>query len=414
MFYNFASFGKAASFARSFGAIIVVLGSVLYVFRHSLFPSGHVAEPQFISPSETAMAVTVITIEPRTISQRFLAKGSLVVRNEAWVTAQVSGYPIQQVLVNIGDQVTETQAVAVLDGKRLDIQIVQKAASLASAQAAVAQAEALSREAATFAKDATTLLERANSLQKKGAISQQAKDERQTTVLTSSARADAQIQSLVVARAEAVRVEAEHEELLLQREQLIIRATATGVVTECNAKIGQISSADGTPLFRIMENGEVEMEALIFETALPAIRVGQKATVIIAGNVGSLVGSVRHISPIVDPATRMGKVWISITADGLRPGNFASASIEAKARAAIVVPHAAVLTGDLGTRVQVVRNGAITFRPVVIGLNTVDGIEITTGLSSGDVVVVNAGVFLQEGRKIRPVNAATLSTMGEQ
>lgn len=393
-------------------AAAVVLGGVGYVFRHSLFPADH-ATLHVAAAATTPMAVSVVTVEPRQIAQQILAGGTLLAREEVLVVAQVAGIPILDVTVDVGDQVAEGQQLAVLDGQRIELLLAQKAADLARSEAALAQAEALSTEAETALDEARVAVRRAVELRIKGAVSEQALEQKQTAAAAAEARVEAQDQAWSGAHADLLRILAEQDELMWQRGQLIVRASVGGVISERNAKVGQTIGADGTPLFRIIKGGEIEMEALVLETALPAIRSGQVVTVTVPGEEGTIEGRVRLVSPAVDPATRLGKVWISLTGAALRTGSFASASFSSDAREAITVPHAAVLVGDAGARVQVVEGGVITFRPVVTGLSTADGIEITAGLKPGEVVVASAGVFLREGSAVTPIMAERSTSVGD-
>lgn len=385
----------------------MTLGGTGYVFRHALFPE-HAVEAT--APAELPMAVTVVAAAPRIIARRIVAGGTLVGREEALVAARIEGVPVERVLVDVGDRVTEGQPLAVLDHARLDLLLAQKSADRARAEAVVARSEALSAEAGASADEATQALQRAAAL---GAtISAQALEERKTAAAVAAARAEAQRQELAAARAELLRVIAERDELLWERDRTTVRATAAGVVIERNADIGQTTAGDGATLFRILRDGLVEMEASVVETALPAIRAGQDVTVAVAGIERPVRGHVRLVSPSVDPATRMGKVWISLPGEAMRPGSSASATFEADRREAIVVPRAAVLAGDAGPRVQVVQDGAVVLREVETGLTDAGGIEIRAGLEAGEIVVAAAGGFLREGSLVSPVYLRAASAEG--
>lgn len=394
-------------------AAAAVLGGVGYVFRHSLFPVNHASETQFTAPAAKPMAVSVVTVKSRRIARRVVASGTLIAREEALVIAQVTGVPILDLKVDVGDQVIEGQPLAVLDGQRIELLLAQKAADVGRSEAALAQAVALLTEAETALDEARVAVQRAVELRIKGAISEQALEQKQTARDAAEARVEAQAQAWSGARADLLRIMAERDELLWQREQLTVRASVGGVISERNVKIGQTSGADGAPFFRIIKDGEVEMEALVLETALPAIRAGHVVTVTIPGEDGTIEGRVRLVSPAVDPTTRLGKVWISLAGAELRTGSFASASFSVDPRDAVTVPHAAVLFGEAGARVQVVEGGVVMFRSVALGMNSADGIEITAGLQPGEFVVASAGVFLREGSSVTAVTMEPSTTSGD-
>jgi HlyD family secretion protein len=392
---------RKADLGRWLLTAAVVLGGCGYVFRHSLFPADHATPIQV--QEAAAMAVSVVTAYRRPMSRQATATGTLVARHEVLIVAEIVGARTVKVVADVGDRVIAGQVLAVLDGQRINLLLAQKAADRARTEAAIAQAMALADEAAVAAADAGVMLKRSQALQVGGTISAQLLAERETAAATALARAKAQFRALDAARADLLRVTAERDELLWQRGQLEVRAAAAGIVIERTAQPGQATTGDGTPLFRIMAGGEVEMEALVLETALSEISAGQTVRIAVAGEARSIRGQVRLAAPSVDPETRLGKVWISLDADGLKPGNSAVAVFDIGQREAILLPQAAVLAGAAGSRVLVVEGGLVTFRRVETGLITASGIEITAGLEPGETVIALAGPFLREGSRVIPV-----------
>jgi HlyD family secretion protein len=72
----------------------------------------------------------------------------------------------------------------------------------------------------------------------------------------------------------------------------------------------------------------------------------------------------------------------------------------------VSVPLTAVLYGNAGTVVQVVRRARIETKRVEVGLIYGAQVEIREGLQEGDIVVARAGALLREGDPVRPVVAA--------
>jgi multidrug efflux pump subunit AcrA (membrane-fusion protein) len=83
---------------------------------------------------------------------------------------------------------------------------------------------------------------------------------------------------------------------------------------------------------------------------------------------------------------------LSVTAHpDLRPGMFARALVDTARSCGVAVPRSAILRRSDTTSVQVVRNGRISVRRVVVGSSSEDDVEIRSGVAEGDVVVANAG-----------------------
>jgi RND family efflux transporter MFP subunit len=169
------------------------------------------------------------------------------------------------------------------------------------------------------------------------------------------------------------------------------------------ARNGGYAAGAAEPMFRIVANGEVELDAEVTETRMAAIRIGQAARVEVAG-VGMVGGTVRLISPEVDKATRLGRVRIFLGDDaGLRVGAFARGVIETASGRGLAVPASAILYGPDGASVQVVRANRVETRKVKTGLASGSLVEVREGLSEGDTVVSRSGTFLRDGDAVRPV-----------
>lgn len=182
-----------------------------------------------------------------------------------------------------------------------------------------------------------------------------------------------------------------------------VQAPSAGIVIGSTAQVGAIASLSGPPLFRIVVDGEVELQADVPMVRVDKLKPGQKARVEIAG-LGEVPGTLRFIAPDVDMAAQATRVRIFLGHDDqLRVGTFAAAIVDIGTICAPTISLSAVLYGPQGPLVQVVRNNRIETRPVPVGLISADKVQIREGLNEGDLVVVRAGSFLREGDEVRPV-----------
>jgi RND family efflux transporter MFP subunit len=169
------------------------------------------------------------------------------------------------------------------------------------------------------------------------------------------------------------------------------------------ARIGGYATGAAEPMFRLVANGEVELDAEVTETRMAAIRIGQAAHVEVTG-VGTLAGTVRLVSPEVDKSTRLGRVRIFLgDNEALRVGAFARGGIETASDRGLAVPASAILYGPDGASVQVVRDNRVETRKVKTGLTSGAFVEVREGLSEGEIIVSKSGTFLREGDAVRPV-----------
>lgn len=180
-------------------------------------------------------------------------------------------------------------------------------------------------------------------------------------------------------------------------QSLPVRSRADGVVIEMMARAG-MRFMPGEPLFQIADLSNVWIVASVFEQDLGFVRRGQAAAVTLAAYPGrTWAGRVSFVYPTVDPGTRTARVRIELqNEDGsLKPDLFGTVDIAAgDTVAAVAIPESAVL--DSGTRQVVLVDlggGAFEPREVALGPRGNGYVEVVTGLSAGERVVVN-GNFL--------------------
>jgi RND family efflux transporter MFP subunit len=285
------------------------------------------------------------------------------------------------VLVEPGQWVGAGQTLAVIERSVQSQEAQQLAASIdvARADARLAQQE----------------LERAQALVSRGFVSKADVERRIATRDAANARVRVAQAQLGASRARIGRLD--------------VRAPAAGLVLDRNVEPGQIVSAGSGALFRIAQGGQMELLARLPQTDLSTLSVGVPVTVTPVGSQQSYQGSVWQISPIIDPQTRQGEARIAIPYNReLRPGGFASATIQAGATVAPLLPESAVLTDDSGTYVLIVLpNNTVQRRPVRVGTVTDKGVVIAEGLNGNERVVQSAGAFLNPGEKVRPQRAVS-------
>lgn len=351
----------------------------------------------------TAPAVSVATVKSEKFVEEILVIGSLTARQEILISPEIEGFRIVSLAVEEGDTVTEGQLLASLEQETLLAQMAQNDASLARADAAVAQAQSRIAEAEAVLAEAKSQLNRAKPLNKRRILSDSVYDQRQTAERTAQAQLRSARDGVTLAKAERALIQAERRGLEWRLSKTKIKAPVDGLITRRTARIGDLGSISKTPLFRLAENGEIELQAAVTETKLALMAPGQKAKVEVAG-AGTVDGLVRLVSPEIDPATRLGNVRIFLGDDPkLRIGAFGRGNIVASRSVGLAIPLAAVLFDGNKAYVQKVVEGRVKSTPVTLGLTSKDRVEIKNGLSEGEVVVAKAGSFLRDGDAVRPI-----------
>ncbi len=357
-------------------------------------------------PPTRAPSVSVAAAQTGSIAENVVLTGTLVPREEILVSPQLDQLAIVAVLAEEGDRVAASQVLARLSRDVLDATVAQNAASVARAEAMMAQARATIAENQATRIQADLALARTRDLVSGGNASREVFEQRQAAAGIAAARAEASQNLLAVAEAELNLARAQGRELQVRLARTEIRAPVGGIVSRRTARLGAVVAGAGDPLFRIIEDGAIELEADVPELQLAKLRPGQHARVETVG--GARAGTVRLVSPEVNRATRLGRVRVAVDgAENLVIGSFARAQVETARRDGVLAPLSAVLFQPGGAVVQVVRDGLVETRPVQVGLRDGAHAEIREGLAAGETVVSVSGTFIRGGDRVTPIAATS-------
>jgi HlyD family secretion protein len=364
-----------------------------------------------LAPPSTAFAndarapsISVVAAERANLGERLQVSGTFVARDEVLVSAEIDGVAIVELLAEEGDTVAAGQVLARLDRQSLEVQRAQNEAQQSRARAAMDQARAQIAEAQANLTQADASLGRARTLSQTGATSAEILDQRVAAAAAARARLSAAQQALMLAEADLRVAETQARDIALRLSRTELRARVAGVVSRRTARLGAIAGMAGEPLFRIIADGAVELEADVPETVLARMSQGQRATIDAIGREDEIPGAVRLVAPEVNRTNRLGRVRVSLTG-AARPaiGTFGRASVEVARADGVFVPLSAVLF-DRGTAtVQVVKDGAVEARRVRVGLRSDGRVEIREGVAAGEDVVAVSGTFLRAGDRVTPV-----------
>lgn len=352
-------------------------------------------------------SVSVVEVRSAPISETVIVTGTLIARDEVMVAAQVDGLAITSILVEEGDTVQAGQVLAQLSRDTVDALLRQNAAQIDRAEAAIAQAKSQIEEANATEAQAAAAFQRAQALRQGGIASAETFDTRQANARTAAARVAAAEQALRLAEADRQVTIAQRRELEIRRERTDIRAPVAGVISRRTARLGAIAAGAGDPLFRIIADGAVELEADVAEISMARIAFGQPVVVRPAGYQTDFKGKVRLVAPEVSRSTRLGRVRVALAAAERLPlGSFARATITVAQANGLVAPQSALLHTPTGVRVQRVREGIVETVAVETGLRADGLVELRSGVGEGDQLVATSGTFLRNGDRVNPIAAA--------
>ena len=330
----------------------------------------------------SGQAVTVATASRTDLPRTITASGTVTAWEEVPVGAETGGLVATAVYVDEGSYVRQGQPLVQLNDALLRAQLRQQEAAVQTAEA-------------NLARDDATLA-RSQELKERGFLSQASLD-------TALADQRASAANLAAARASLA-------ETQTRLNQATIRAPVSGLISSRSVTRGQIVQA-GTELFRMVRDGRLELDAQVPETDIPLLRAGMTAAVS-SDQAGETSGVIRIVTPEVSAETRLGVARIALSpGNGLRPGMFARASINAGSQPGVTVPTAAVLYRENRAGLFVLQNdNTVRFtRVTVVGRD--EQRTSITGVEAGARVVVQGAGFLNEGDRVtvaqaRPAAAA--------
>ena len=320
--------------------------------------------------------VSVVIPGQTQVGRVITASGPLGAKRDQPVGIAGSGGRVVRVLVDAGSWVRAGQVLAIVDRSVQAQQAVQLAAEIEAAKANAALAQ--------------SNYERAIALQSRGFVSKAEIDSKRAT-------RDAAYAQVRVAQAQLAGTRAEIG-------RLDVVAPTSGLILARNVEVGQIVGPGSTGLFRLADNGQMEMRAELSQQDLAQVHVGMAAQVTPVGSDRSVTGTVWQVAPVIDPQSRLGDVRIAVPySPAMRPGGFAEAKITAGTTTAPMLPQSAVLSDDRGNYVYVINGrNEVERRDIKIGTVNDLGVTIASGLSGSEAVVLQAGPFLNPGQKVNP------------
>ncbi|MGA9885282.1 MAG: efflux RND transporter periplasmic adaptor subunit [Candidatus Acidiferrales bacterium] len=316
------------------------------------------------------------------------------------VYAKVSGY-IKKLYVDYGTHVQQGQLMAVLEIPELEQQVQRDRAAVAEAR------EDLDRAGSAF-QVAHVTYQRLASVQKTRPelISQEEIDVAQGKDLEATAAVSAAQQALLAASA------------ALAKDQTLygyahMTAPFTGVVTKMYAYTGALlpagtsSNIGNSALCHLAQNDVLRLVIPVPERAVPDIRLGESVEVQVSSLNRTFFGKIARTSDQIDLSTRTmhTEVQVNNASYQIVPGMYATVSIPLHtAQNVLAIPLQAVQTtgANQGTVLVVDKSNRIRRRQVTLGLQNANDVEVTSGLSAGELVIFGDQSQYQPGQVVAP------------
>ena len=174
-------------------------------------------------------------------------------------------------------------------------------------------------------------------------------------------------------------------------------STAGGYITELDIREGDYVMEGGT-IVKLADLSTLWVEAQVYSSQLADLQENSMVTVQLPDfNNKEIKGKLEFVNPEINQATRINLIRISIPNPGnyLKPGMSAYVLLKSPRRKSLSLPIDAVIRDGKGATVWV-QTGKNTFKNLMVqtGLESDDRIEIISGLSEGDIVVLQGAYLL--------------------
>jgi RND family efflux transporter MFP subunit len=367
---------------RLIAMIVVVI--VLCGVAYRLIGRSH-DETQLADATQATATPTVRVIHPAATGNapEIALPGNTQAFDDTPIYARTSGY-LKKWFVDIGQHVSKGQLMATIETPELDEQLQVAQADLKSAQADL--------------NLANTTSERYQNLLKSDSVSKQ-----ETDVAVSGAAAKR-------AAVEAAQANVRRLQQLQSFEK--IYAPYSGTVTQRNTDIGDLinsgssaTSSTAKELFHIASVQELRVFVAVPEIYAPAIRNGDTATLTLDEYPGQVfTGTVARNSGAIDSGSRTLNVEVDVNnRDGrLLPGAYVFVHFKVPQQIRqLSVPSNTLLFRSEGMQVGIVRDGHVHLQHVLIGKDDGKSVEIASGLSANDQVILDPSDSLSEGQAVK-------------
>src|SRR6202046_104377 len=335
-----------------------------------------------VAVNSAISSVNVVLPKGGTEAEEIELPGNTEAFTDTPIYARTSGY-IRHWYVDIGTRVKQGQLLAVVETPELDQQLQQARANLKSAEANLQIADITAT--------------RWQNLLKIDSVSHQEADQAVSDLHSKQALVDSN-------KANVDRLEQ------LQSFERIV-APVDGVITARNTDIGALIQADTTApkeLFHLSAIQKLRIYVPVPEVYAPSVKTGDKAAVTLDAFPGqAFTGTLVRNANAIDSASRTLNVEVDVdnSSGQLMPGAYAFVHFKVPAtRGAVSIPSNALLFRAEGLRVGVVRNSRVALLPITIGQDYGSSVEVLSGLTTRDAVIVNPSDSLANGAQVQVAN----------
>ena len=343
--------------------------------------AGHAVDVTLTPEQSAKVRVAAVSLAPFRTSLQTTGTVAFNGDRSTQVLAPVSG-PITKILVNPGAYVRRGAPLATVTSPDF------------------AAAIATFRKAQSQYRNAQRIADLDAQLFKNDALARREAEQAATDAASAAADRDAAIEQMRALGVDDASIAAMKEGGAAPSATAVIRAPIEGTVVEKLVTPGQLIQAGTTPAFTIADLSTVWVLANVFETDIGLVANGEKATITTGASPTPIEGTVTYVGSLVDPSSKATAVRILAPNPRgiLKRDMLVNVSIRsAMSKNTLLLPLGAVLRDDQNLPFVFVAlpNGHYARRQVRLGSRTGDSLEVVSGISSGERIVMDGALFLQ-------------------
>jgi len=357
---------------------------------------------------------TVLVAHPKlgALENEVVLPGNMQAFIDSPVSARASGY-LKKWYADIGARVKAGQTLADIDAPELDQQVRQAQSAVEQSKAALDQALANLEQGKANAELARVTAQRWSNLVAKGVVSRQENDQYQAQYQAQAASVAALEKAVAASRSNIGSLEANLSRLQELQNYKTVKAPFDGVITARNTDIGALVNAGGgvaaQELFHIAATAKLRVYLSVPQIYSRAAVPGISAELTLAEFPGRRFhGKLVRTAEAMDAGTRTLLVEVDVDnpTGELKPGAYAEVHLTIPAGTpSVIVPVGAMLFRSEGIRLGVVRDGKVALLPVILGKDYGTEVEVLSGISPHDLVIMNPADSLTSGAVVRAVQA---------
>ena len=393
--------------------VIMAVAVILLVAGLSRFTVRAKSVNNTQAQSAQLQPVAVALVKRAPIRQSLVLSGWFKPFQNVDVHAKVAGY-IKAIYVDVGDKVKRGQTLAILEVPELNAQLMAAKAAIKRAEDSVQRSKnEVARDKSAHQAvhlDYTRLKEASD--QQPGLIAQQELDDEFAKDQVAEAQIEAAEAALSAAKNELGIAQANEQRLQDLSDYTRIVAPFDGVVTKRYADTGALvqagtaSSTQAMPVVTIAQYDRLRLVLPVPEEDVPAVHLGSLVDVNVLALRRHFVGKVARFADSLDMQTRTMHTEVDVENPRatLVEGMYANVTLVLhQDQHALSVPLQAVTRNGSSASVLLVNpQDRIELRPVQLGLEGATRVEVLSGLSLNDRVVIGNASDYHPGEKVQP------------